>query len=124
MIHRVRISVGLIILAVLCQSPIRGAQRDQESIEAISVRTATVDGLTIQYLVAGRGPTIVLLHGFAETSRMWRPLMPRLADRFTVIAPDLPGIGGSAIPADGIDMARAAVKMHQLVQQLGLGKAA
>jgi pimeloyl-ACP methyl ester carboxylesterase len=55
---------------------------------------------------------------------MWRPLIPRLADKFTVIAPDLPGIGGSAVPADGIDMARAAVRMHALVQQLGLGKAA
>src|SRR5262245_12366008 len=87
-------------------------------------RTASVDGLTIQYLLAGRGPTIVLIHGYAETSRMWRPLIPHLAARFTAIAPDLPGIGGAALPADGIDMARAAVKIHQLVQQLGLGKAA
>ena len=55
---------------------------------------------------------------------MWRPLMPRLAARFTVIAPDLPGIGGSAIPTDGLDMTRAAIRIHDLVRQLGLGQAA
>jgi pimeloyl-ACP methyl ester carboxylesterase len=80
--------------------------------------------VNLQYLIAGHGPTIVLLHGYAETSRMWRPLMPRLASRFTVIAPDLPGIGGSAIPNDGLDMTHAASRVHMLVKQLGLGKAA
>src|SRR5258708_24795065 len=64
----------------------------------IVVRTASVGGVKLQYLTAGRGPAVVLLHGYAQTSRMWRPLMPRLADRFTVIAPDLPGIGGSGVP--------------------------
>jgi pimeloyl-ACP methyl ester carboxylesterase len=117
--------VGVIVLAALSHSTVLGlAQQAQGRPDAISVQTATVNGLNIQYLLAGRGPTIVLLHGYAETSRMWRPLIPRLADKFTVIAPDLPGIGGSAVPADGIDMARAAVRMHALVQQLGLGKAA
>ena len=117
--------VGVIVLAALSYPTVLGlAQQAQGRPDAISVKTATVNGLNIQYLLAGRGPTIVLLHGYAETSRMWRPLIPRLADKFTVIAPDLPGIGGSAVPADGIDMARAAVRMHALVQQLGLGKAA
>src|SRR3984893_6615489 len=55
----------------------------------VVVRTASVGGVKLQYLTAGRGPAVVLLHGYAETSRMWRPLMPRLAERFTVIAPDL-----------------------------------
>ena len=74
----------------------------------IAERTGTVEGVKLQYLTAGTGPAIVLLHGYAETSRMWRPLMPQLAERFTVVAPDLPGIGGSDIPADGLDMARSA----------------
>src|ERR1700751_1169190 len=43
----------------------------------IVVRTASVEGIKLQYLTAGRGPAVVLLHGYAETSRMWRPLMPR-----------------------------------------------
>jgi pimeloyl-ACP methyl ester carboxylesterase len=100
------------------------AQQPPSSAAAIAVRTATVDGLDLQYLVAGHGPTIVLLHGYAETSRMWRPLIPRLVSNFTVIAPDLPGIGGSAIPSEGLDMAHAASRVHGLVKQLGLGKAA
>ena len=45
----------------------------------IATRTAVADGLKLQYLTAGHGPAIVLLHGYAETSRMWRPLIPRLA---------------------------------------------
>src|SRR5262249_54232273 len=90
---------------------------------SIAVRTATVDGLSLQYLTAGKGPAIVLLHGYAETSRMWRPMIPRLAECFTVIAPDLPGIGGSSVPGDGIDMTRSAQHVHALVKQLGIDKA-
>ena len=89
----------------------------------IAERTGTVEGEHLQYLTAGTGPAIVLLHGYAEASRMWRPLIPRLAERFTVVAPDLPGIGGSDIPADGMDIARAAVRIHSLVKGLGIEKA-
>jgi pimeloyl-ACP methyl ester carboxylesterase len=55
---------------------------------------------------------------------MWRPLIPRLAANFTVVAPDLPGIGDSAIPGDGLDMVHAASRMHLLVKQLGFDKSA
>lgn len=99
-------------------------QRPAGTTDRISMRAAVVGGVKLQYLVAGRGPTVLLLHGYAETSRMWRPLFPRLTPNFTVIAPDLPGIGGSAIPADGLDMTDAATRIHDLAQQLGLGKAA
>jgi pimeloyl-ACP methyl ester carboxylesterase len=92
--------------------------------QPIAARTESIDGLKLRYLTAGRGPAILLLHGYAETSRMWRPLIPRLAEHFTVVAPDLPGIGGSDIPKDGLDMARAAGRMHALVKALGIGKAA
>src|SRR5215470_8934143 len=92
--------------------------------QAVTVRTAKLDGLKLQYLTAGHGPAILLLHGYAETSRMWRPLIPRLAEHFTVVAPDLPGIGGSGIPKDGLDMKRAAVRIHGLVKGLGIGKSA
>jgi len=99
-------------------------QRPPATTDRISVRTAVAGGVKLQYLVAGHGPTVLLLHGYAETSRMWRPLFPRLTSNFTVIAPDLPGIGGSAIPSDGLDMVHAATRIHDLVKQLGLGKAA
>ena len=95
-----------------------------QAADVIASRTAEVDGLKLHYLTAGQGPAVVvLLHGYAETSRMWRPLIPQLAGRFRVIAPDLPGIGDSAVPADGLDMKAAAIRMHALVKALGVEKA-
>src|SRR3984893_4056002 len=91
--------------------------------EPIAAREAEIQGVRLHYLTAGHGAPLVLLHGYAETSLMWRPLMPSLAERFTVIAPDLPGIGGSAIPADGLDMKAAAVRIHALMSSLGFQKA-
>src|SRR6202047_2582799 len=91
--------------------------------KTIASRTEEVDGVRLEYLTAGKGPAVILLHGYAETSRMWRPLMPLLAERFTVIAPDLPGIGDSAIPADGADMKTAAIRIHALARKLGVEKA-
>jgi pimeloyl-ACP methyl ester carboxylesterase len=90
---------------------------------AITSHFATVDGLKMHYLQAGHGPaTVILLHGYAETSHMWRPLMPLLAKNFTVIAPDLPGIGDSGIPAT-VSMTSAAVTVHELAKSLGISKA-
>jgi pimeloyl-ACP methyl ester carboxylesterase len=91
--------------------------------EPIVSRSADVQGVKLHYLTSGHGAPILLLHGYAETSLMWRPLMPALADRFTVISPDLPGIGDSAIPADGLDMKAAAVRIHALMSSLGFQKA-
>jgi pimeloyl-ACP methyl ester carboxylesterase len=86
-------------------------------------RTAQVDGLKFHYLTAGNGPAVILLHGYTQTSRMWRPLIPQLAGKFRVIAPDLPGIGDSDIPKDGLDMKNAAVHIHALAQSLHVEKA-
>ena len=91
--------------------------------KTIASRAEEVDGVRVHYLTAGQGPTVILLHGYAETSRMWRPIIPVLAERFKVIAPDLPGIGDSAIPADGSDMKTAAIRMHGLARALGVEKA-
>ena len=90
---------------------------------AIASKFATVDGVKMHYLTAGHGPTVLLLHGYAETSRMWRPLIPTLAAKFTVIAPDLPGIGDSDIPKEGLDMKSAATTIHALIKSLGVEKA-
>jgi pimeloyl-ACP methyl ester carboxylesterase len=54
---------------------------------------------------------------------MWRPLIDKLRDEFTVIAPDLPGIGDSDIPRDGCDMKTAAICMHALAKSIGVTKA-
>jgi pimeloyl-ACP methyl ester carboxylesterase len=89
----------------------------------IGSRSTEVDGLQLHYLTAGKGPALILLHGYAETSRMWRPLIPVLAERFAVIAPDLPGIGESAIPKSGLDMKSAATTIHGLAKSLGISQA-
>ena len=77
----------------------------------------------MHYLTSGHGPAVILLHGYTQTSRMWRPIIPKLAGKFTVIAPDLPGIGDSGIPKDGLDMKNAAMRIHALVKSLGVTKA-
>jgi pimeloyl-ACP methyl ester carboxylesterase len=86
-------------------------------------RSAKINGLNLHYLTAGHGAPLILLHGYAETSLMWKPIIPALAQRFTVIAPDLPGIGDSDIPADGLDMKSAAIRIHDLAKSLGVQKA-
>ena len=91
--------------------------------ETIVSRSAEVDGLKLHYLTAGHGPAVILLHGYTQTSRMWRPLIPLLAEKFTVIAPDLPGIGDSGIPKDGLDMKTSAIRIHALAKSLGVQKA-
>ena len=110
-------TLSLILSAiVLCGSSIQGA-------ESITARDAKVDNVQLHYLTAGEGPAVLLLHGYAETSRMWRPLIPKLAEKFTVIAPDLPGIGDSSIPSDKIDMISSAERIHSLMRSLGVAKA-
>src|SRR2546430_4885919 len=91
--------------------------------EAIVSRTAEINGVKIHYLTAGHGAPVILLHGYAETSLMWRPIIPVLAERFTVIAPDLPGIGDSSIPRNGLDMKTAATRVHALARSLGIERA-
>ena len=89
----------------------------------IASRTGQGDDVKLHYLTSGNGPALLLLHGYTQTSLMWKPVIPAFAAKFRVIAPDLPGIGDSDIPADGIDMARAASRIHALVKSLGVTRA-
>ena len=110
---------GLLFLS----APIPAVAYADTSNATIASYDAKILGVKMHYTMAGHGPTVILLHGYAETSRMWTPILPLLAQRFTVIAPDLPGIGDSAIPADGLDMKTAAIRIHELVRSLGIDKA-
>ena len=111
------------ILPVFIFALFSAALRAEPTDKNIVSRTAEIDGVKLHYMTAGHGPTVILLHGFAETSRMWRPIIPLLAEKFTVIAPDLPGIGDSSIPADKIDMKTSASRIHGLVRSLGVERA-
>lgn len=80
-----------------------------------------VEGTNLHYVRGGSGPPLVLLHGWPQTWQQWRPVMPALAERFTVIAFDLPGLGDSTSPAGGYDKATTAKRIREGVQELGLG---
>jgi len=90
-------------------------------------RTATVDGVGIFYREAGpaEGPVFVLLHGFPTSSHMFRNLIPALADRYHVIAPDYPGFGQSAMPDHtqfAYTFAHYGDLVDGLLQQLGMSR--
>jgi len=116
-----RLRVNLLWLAILCAFSLPISAATGQS--AIQARDGLVDGVKLHYLTAGHGPVVILLHGYTQTSRMWRPIIPLLAQKFTVIAPDLPGIGDSDIPASGLDMKNAAIRIHALSKSLGVQKA-
>src|SRR5713226_10009564 len=80
---------------------------------------ADVNGVRLHYFIGGKGSPVVLLHGYAETGHMWLPIMPLLAQRHTVIVPDLRGAGGSAKPESGYDKKTMAVDIHELMSSLG-----
>ncbi|HXD98767.1 MAG TPA: alpha/beta hydrolase [Candidatus Acidoferrum sp.] len=91
--------------------------------KGVTEKRANVDGVRINYKISGHGPAVVLLHGYAQTSHMWLPLMPLLAPSHTVIAPDLRGAGGSARPPGGYDKKTMAGDIRSLVRQLGHDRA-
>jgi pimeloyl-ACP methyl ester carboxylesterase len=90
---------------------------------AYESKFANVNGVTVHYLKAGTGKrALVFLHGFGETSYMWTPMFDEFGKDFTVIAPDLRGIGESSQPATGYDKKTMATDVHELVKSLGYNK--
>ncbi|MGX4657309.1 alpha/beta fold hydrolase [Micromonospora sp. SCSIO 07396] len=81
---------------------------------------AQVGDVAINYVRGGRGPTLVLLHGYPQCWRMWRGLLPELAATYHVVAPDLRGFGDSDAPPDGYDKKTVATDLHGLLTGLGL----
>ena len=109
---------------VLCAVMLFGAMKVHAADfgPGFKTRPIAVDGVTLSVTVGGNGPPVLLLHGYAESSRMWKPLAKELAPNFTVIAPDLPGIGDSSIPKTGLDMKTSAERVHAAVKSLGYTK--
>jgi pimeloyl-ACP methyl ester carboxylesterase len=111
---------GLAVVALLAASPAAPAQGT--GTPGFSDRFAEVNGVRLHYAIGGKGRPVVLLHGFAQTGLMWRPIMPRLAERHTVIVPDLRGAGDSAKPDGGYDKKNMAVDIHELTRSLGFDR--
>jgi haloacetate dehalogenase len=81
--------------------------------------TARVNGIRMHYVAAGDGPLLMLLHGWPETWYCYRKLIPPLAERFTVVAPDLRGYGLTDKPVSGYDKVTMASDVRALAQYLG-----
>jgi len=84
--------------------------------------TAQVNGTSLHYVRGGSGPAIILLHGFPQDWYEFHKILPRLAQKFTVIAVDLRGVGDSAPASAGYDAANLAADIHQLATHLSLEK--
>jgi pimeloyl-ACP methyl ester carboxylesterase len=84
--------------------------------------TAPANGITMNHVRGGTGPTLVLLHGYPQTWYMWRKVLPAVAEHFTVIVPDLRGAGGSDAPTDGYTKSSLAEDIHDLLVGLGLAE--
>jgi len=80
---------------------------------------AKVNGIDLHYVIGGSGEPLVLLHGFGNNWYMWNRLLPEFSKHFTVIAPDLPGLGESGKPDSGYDKKTMAGYIHGLIKQLG-----
>ena len=91
------------------------------ALDGFEHRYATVNGVRLHYVIGGRTDedTVVLLAGFPESWYAWRRVMPRLGERFRIVAPDLPGQGDSDCPEQGYDTQALAEAAHGLLQALG-----
>jgi pimeloyl-ACP methyl ester carboxylesterase len=110
---------------VLCPREIVMAMQAQqvEGASPFAEREAALGDVRLHYHIGGAGSPVVLLHGFGETSEMWKPVLPRLAAGHTVIVPDLRGAGASSKPDGGYDKKTMAQDIHALLRSLGVDKA-
>ncbi len=111
---RVAALAAIAALAMVLSAPVF-AQAPQS-------RFAEVNGVRLHYLVAGQGDPVILVHGYAETSHMWLPLIKELQKNHLVIAPDLRGFGESGMPESGYTKAVMAQDIHALAASLKLGR--
>ena len=89
----------------------------------IELRHVSIHGHDVAYRMEGEGPVMLLLHGIAGSSRVWRDVMPRLAERYTVLAPDLIGHGQSAKPIGDYSLGAYASGLRDLLGVLGVERA-
>ncbi|MGO4327373.1 alpha/beta fold hydrolase [Cupriavidus sp. 2TAF22] len=129
--HRLARYAGAAAFALATLAPLatqahaaQGAGDTSAASAAIRQHDVTANGVSLHYMQAGSGDgtPVILLHGYAETSHMWLPLMSRLAGKRVVIAPDLRGAGASGITPAGYEKKALAQDIHALVQALGYRK--
>ena len=117
--------VALLVLTTLNLAPASSAADPKPDAPKVAHRTVKIDGLDIFYREAGPkdAPTVLLLHGFPSSSHMFRNLIPALADKYHVVAPDYPGFGhSSAPPVDKFDYTfdKFAEVVEKFTEKVGL----
>ena len=90
---------------------------------SFQVKEMQTDGATLHVRVGGKGPAVVLLHGFGDTGDMWEPLAEVLARHHTVVVPDLRGMGLSSHPEEGYDKRTQAADIRSVLTQLHIDHA-
>ena len=103
------------------ENPIEGLSFEIDN-TTFSHHTTSVNGIQMHYVLGGKGDPVVLLHGWPQTWYEWHKVMPALAKNYTVLAPDLRGLGDSSKPASGYDGNTTAEDIYQLVNQLRFNK--
>ena len=111
-----------ILAALLVAAFALPASADRFTFAGFAVRDMASNGTTIHVRVGGKGPAVVLLHGYGETGDMWVPLAADLARDHTVIVPDLRGLGRSSKPAGGFDKKNQAADVRGVLDALDVGQ--
>lgn len=123
-LKRAALALALSVGSVAHAAPVAQPQAAQEEFPAPAGFTPgyrTIDGVNLHYLKGGKGPLVLLVHGFGQSWYEWHQLMPLLAKDHTVVAVDLPGLGQSAVPTSyrAIDVAPL---LYQLAEQFSGGQ--
>ncbi|WP_430391648.1 alpha/beta fold hydrolase [Dyella sp. 20L07] len=114
----------LLIACLLTGFSLPAAAAIQPFPPSFRVQDITTDGATLHVRVGGKGPAVVLLHGFGDTGDMWAPLAADLARNHTVVVPDLRGMGLSSHPEGGYDKRTQAADIRSVLTQLGIDHSA
>ena len=117
----IRLFLAACLLAASSVPAIASVQAFPPSFRVQDIET---NGATIHVRVGGKGPAVVLLHGFGDTGDMWAQLAADLARNHTVVVPDLRGMGLSSHPQDGYDKRNQAADIHGVLDKLGIEHAA
>ncbi len=91
--------------------------------EGFQREKVSLDGVAYNVYKGGHGPPLVLLHGYAQSALMWTPVMNALKSRYTIIVPDLRGMGLTDAPAGGYDKSTIATDVKKLLDHFGIARA-
>ena len=119
--------VALVVLftATLLVTEVKAQVNKNETVKPAAAplgfkhKYAEVNGVKIHYVIGGKGEPLLLVHGFGQNWYMWNRLLPELSKHFTLIVPDLRGVGESSKPAGGYDKKTMATDLHELMKKLG-----